>query len=359
MADDTDSTDLNALMQLIDNGAQAGLNYAGGQQANAITQAAYQAVLGNLQKRFNDYDKLNPAAYKDIAAQQLGPSSLAGIQPDAQARTQEEAAISQLQDIADRGGLSLADMQALNEVQANLNRNNSARQAGLANQYAARGQLGSGAQLAMDLANQQNAAQSANQQGESAAAQAQQRAMQAILQKAQASRTMSNDDYQRKLAAAQAADAIAKYNASARTDASKYNNTVAGQSYADQLSKLKGQTALTDSMNGALLGSANANANTTKANAGYGAGLVGTLPSIFKGMGGGGGGKSSGSTAETDPFADAPGNGDVPDAPGTQNTKDFNANLQPDPNETGGDFSSSNGNDGFDPELLDEGGSFA
>jgi hypothetical protein len=228
---------------------------------------AYAAMLANLQQRFGDYDALGKAGYSDIEAQQLGDSALGGIQNDPQARLAQQEAMVALSDLAANGGLSLADMQALNEIQRNLNQNNTARQKGLANDFAARGQLGAGAQLAMSLQGQQQAAESANQRGESVAAQAQQRALQAILQKGQMGRAMGNDDYGRKRDAAMARDAIEARNAAARTDASKYNNTLRGQAFDDEISKVHGKTALTDSSNRILFGRGQTNANQTLTNA--------------------------------------------------------------------------------------------
>lgn len=249
-------------------------SYATAGTASAQSQAAYQQMLDNLRARFAEYDQLPAAGYQDIAAQQLGPSALDSIQVDPQGRQGQQEAIAALDDLAKNGGLSLSDLKALNEVQANLNRGVLARRQGLANDFAARGQLGSGAQLAMDLSGQQQAAESANERGESVAAQAQQRAMQAMLQKAGLSRNMTNDDYGRKAAAAQAADMIAARNAAARTDASKYNNQLRGQTYDDGMAKLKGKTALTGDLNEVVFGKGKNQANTTLAMGGYGNDLI-------------------------------------------------------------------------------------
>lgn len=297
MADDTD-----ALGPLLADLAKYGVGTAGTLGANAATQSAYQAIIKNLQDRFSDYKNLAPANYHDITPQQLGPSALTGIQPDAQARLDEQNAIGQLDDIAKSGGLTLADKAALNKIESTLNRNASARNNSLANQFAARGQLGSGAQLAMGLANNQNAAENANERGEGIAGQAQQRAMQAVLSKAGASRNMSNDDYARKKAAAEATDAISKYNASMTTDAAKSNNAIAGQAYDDSIKRLYGQTGLTNSLNGALLGQGQGNANTIAGAAYGGTGLISSLANAGKNLsklatsGSGGGGSSTDST---------------------------------------------------------------
>jgi hypothetical protein len=232
-------------------------------KANGQMQAAYDEMLRNLQERFGDYDALGKAGYKDLAAQQLGPSALEGVQVDPVGRQAQQEAMAALAELAQGGGLNLGDMAALNQIQGNLNRNDMARRKGLANEFAARGQLGSGAQLAMSLQGQQDAAMNANQRAESVAAQAQARAMQALLQKGQMARGMSSDDYMRKRDAALARDAIEARNAAARTDAGKYNNSLKGQAFEDELSKARGKTQLTGDMNKAVFGRGSQSANTT------------------------------------------------------------------------------------------------
>jgi hypothetical protein len=289
MADETDNLD-----PLIADLAKYGIGGAGAIGANAITQQAYQAAIKNLQDRFGDYQKVGTPSYKDIAPERLGASALTKIAPDVGSRVDQQAAEAALQNITNSGGLNLSDRAALNDQESILSRNNAAREKSLANQYAARGQLGSGAQLSMDLANQQNAAENANKHGESIAAQAQQRAMQAILSKAGIARNMSQDDYARARAAAEATDSINRYNASMGTEAQGANNRLREQGYNDQLRKLQGETGLTDSLNNALLGSGKANANTIAGASYGGAGLTGDVltaaAKVAKKAGGSGGG---------------------------------------------------------------------
>lgn len=245
-----------------------GINSYGANNAmTAEYQGAFDKMLQELQARFGEYNSLGKAGYKDIAPQTLGPSALEGIQTDPAARQAELEAMAALSDLSAKGGLSLGDMTALNEIEGNLNRNTMARQKGLENQFAARGQLGSGAQLAMALANQQNAAMNANQRAESIAAQAQDRAMRAILEKGRLGRSMSDADYARKAEAARARDAIEARNAAARTDAAKTNNAYAGQAFQDELNKMAGKTSLTNSMNQAVFGKGKAAATNIGANA--------------------------------------------------------------------------------------------
>jgi hypothetical protein len=238
-------------------------SFATADKANSEMQQAYAQMLANLQARMGDYDALGTAGYSDVAPQMLGPSALEGIQGDPASRQAELEALAALADLADRGGLSLGDQTALNRIEGTLNQNDVARRKGLANEFAARGQLGAGAQLGMSLDAQQNAAQNANMRAEGIAGQAQDRAMQAILEKGRMSGAMSDRDYARKANAARARDAIEARNAAARMDSSKYNNSLRGQAFEDELAKARGKTALTGDMNSAVFGSGRQSANTT------------------------------------------------------------------------------------------------
>jgi hypothetical protein len=332
------------------------IQYLNGQQttsdANKAQLAAYAGILKNLQDRFGEYSALKPANYQNITAQQVGPSALNSIQNDPQSRLDQQAAIAELSNISKSGGLELSDRNALNQLEQTQSRNASARNQSLANQYAARGQLGSGAQLAMSLANNQNATQNANQQGESIAAQAQKRAMEAVLQKGQLSRTMSNDDYARKKSAADAGDSIARYNASMRTDAGKYNNSIAGQTYDDYLKKLAGETNLTTATNNALLGQGNQQAAGITAQGNLNNGLITATSSGIKGLasaipkgGGGGGGGGGGSGDPNDPGLDASGQSDANGTRGGAADLSGGSTDTVDPNAPG-----------LDPSELDTGG---
>lgn len=303
---------------------------AGTASANEATQAAYRQIIQNMRDRFGEYDTLAKPGYKNLTAQHLGPSALGGIAPDAQARVDEQAAIAQLDDIAKSGGLNLADMAALNKLERTLSRNAGARNASIAEQYAARGQLGSGQQLQMELANAQHATEDANERGESIAAQAQQRAMDAVLKKGSASHAISKEDYERQRSAAEAQDAIARYNASMETDASKYNNNLAGQSYDDELRRIAGKNQVTGQLNDALLGSGKQQANTNAAMA-YGG--VGLFDSLGKGNSRIGSGGDNGNTG-----GGGPGGGDERgDSSSAQTNDDPWGSLQSDDMGGGGD----------------------
>lgn len=326
---------------------QTGTGVAGALSSNSVMNQAYQTMLQNLARQMGNYDNLKDPGYKQLTAPQLDQSNLNKVQYDPAAKAAQQQSMSSLQDIINRGGLSLQNMQALNQTQQNLNRNDSARNASIANSFAAKGQLGSGASLAMQLANAQNSAQNANQQGEAQNAQAQQQAMQALLQKGQIGRQMGNDTYSRDAQAAQANDAINKMNAQFGLTTGEYNNQVLGQGYQDQLNKFKGEQGVTNQLNDVILGQGKQNASTVSGITGAASGLLGNLGKL--GSIGSGTKNADGSTttknADGTTTTTMP-NGDVVDQPGTQNTGNDNTNLQPDPNDV-------NDNDNLQPDPND------
>lgn len=343
MADDTTNPDDN-LGPLLAQLGQYGAGAAGTVGANAVTQKAYEAILKNLHDRFGEYSNLPPAAYKQLSPQNLGPSALNGVQGDPQARLDEQNAIEQLDSISKAGGLDLGDKNALNQIEQTQSRNAGARNASLANQYAARGQLGSGQQLAMEMANNQHATENANQRGETIAAQAQKRAMEAVMNKGTMAHNLSNEDYARKAKAAEAADAIAKYNSGMSMDAQKGNNALAGDTFENQLKKLHGENDVTSNLDTALLGSGKANASTIGALGSGAGGLINSVAGATRGGKGGGGG--------------SPGSTDTPTA-GDGTTQDFNTNLQPDASDPGITDTGSAAGSWDSLQGLDEGEGYA
>lgn len=273
-------------------------SYATSEDASRTSQEAYEEMLRNLAERFGDYDRLGTAGYEQYIPEQLRPSALAGIQENPALRGAQQDTLAALQEMIESGGLTLADMKALNDVQRNLSQQNQARRKGIANSFAARGQLGAGAQLGMELDAAQDAAELANQRGEATAAQAQERRMSALMKRGDFAGKMSSEDYRRAKEAADAEDFINRWNASARNEGAKYRNTVRGQAFEDELSKARGKTSLTNSVNEATFGKGQDLAKTKRLQGQYRNNMLDTAGSAFGGVGkgdnGGAGGSSGG-----------------------------------------------------------------
>ncbi len=270
--------------------AQKGVTYASATAAQRQALDALAKAQQQIAQARGDFEAVGTPTYKSIdpRSTQLGDTELKGIQGDPQGRVAEQQAYAELKKLADNGGLSLGDMKALNDIQGNLNRNATARDKSLQNSYAARGQLGGGAQLAMELAQGQQAGERANQQGESVAAQAQARALQAIKEKAGLGRQMSQDDYEKKAAAAKAADLIKQRNMDNSIGSQKYNNEILGQGFDDRFNIARGKTGLLPSGLDNAYRTGFENSKQTVANGAFASGLIGDVGRGLKGAGGSG-----------------------------------------------------------------------
>ena len=262
-------SDYSWIGPLISGVAKGAVDVGTGISANNQIQGGYDEMLRRLAEREAEINALGGAGYQNIMPQEVGPSALEGLTVDPAAAQAQQEALAILTELIQGGGLTLGDKKALNDVEATLNRNTLARRKGLANEFAARGQLGAGAQLGMALDANQNAAMNANQRAESVAAQAQQRAMDAMLEKGRMARGMANDDYARKAEAARARDAIEARNAAARTHAATANNAIAGQRFDDNFAKVRAKMGLSGQQNQAAFGKGVQNARTTGAMGAY------------------------------------------------------------------------------------------
>lgn len=216
-------------------------------------------VLALIQSVRDEYGKIDVPKLKDLLLQQQGPTNLAGIKDDPTYRAQQNAADAQNSAIIDAGGLTLADKAALNAIRSKISRTESAGRHAIENNMAARGSLDSGAQLAMQLQGNQQAAEEANAAGESTAAQAQLRSMQAVRDRAQNAGRGLDRDYQKKADAARAADAINAGNVAIANAGARYNAGIPQQNFENemQLAGAKAQPTY------ALAGAKAANAKDT------------------------------------------------------------------------------------------------
>lgn len=111
----------------------------------------------------------------------LPPSEVAQIQEDASLRQKQTTALELIGQRA-QGGLSASDRASYNEIRNQVARDQQAKQAQILQQMQSRGMGGSGAELAMQLAQSQNSSQDASEQADRLAAQASQNAIAAASQ---------------------------------------------------------------------------------------------------------------------------------------------------------------------------------
>lgn len=188
---------------------------AQGQEAKA--RKIYQASL-------DEFGKISLPKFETIVAQELGPSALAALRPDPSLVNAQNSALGQYDDIIDGDGFSAADAASMNAIGNQIARRASANRQGIQRSFDASGMGNSGAAVAAQMGNAQQANQGLNEAGLNTAAQGQANRHSAIAAKAGLAANMRSQNYAEQSRAAQAADDIARYNATARASAFQQNN---------------------------------------------------------------------------------------------------------------------------------------
>jgi hypothetical protein len=236
------------------------------------------------------YDKLGniplPELQK-IQAEQLGPTAMEGVHSDPEQRQQEMETMSSLRDLFEHGGFNIEDRAALNEELNRANVQGSAQRHALAGEFAQRGQLGSGARLALGNMDAQGAANRSNQAGLDIAAQGEKRRMDALTHYGDMASHLRGEDFGEASARAQAKDAADRWNASAREAAGRYNAGLAQQQFNNQVTKTTGQQSSANNL-AAFYG------NEAQGVRNQGANYARAAAEASKGFGSGGGNSNGG-----------------------------------------------------------------
>lgn len=192
-----------------------------------------------------DLPELDPKVYEElVSAGQLDPeiaqtlmqgnSNLSSVTTDPRLRSAQLDALSGLQDVFKSGGLNYTDKARLAEIAGqNEAAERGSREAILQNARA-RGIGGSGIELASQMGSQQASAGRRNMEGLNVAADAEARALQAMLSAGNLGGSIRSQDYSEQAKAAEAQDAINRFNtmnsqtnlnnaASTRNQAAQYN----------------------------------------------------------------------------------------------------------------------------------------
>jgi len=143
----------------------------------------------------------------------LGDSNYGGISTDPRYKQAQLDSLDSLTGIERAGGLNLTDRANLEKILGNINADErGAREAILADSRS-KGSMGSGSELVAQLMNQQDASTKAHSQGLSIAAQAQQRALDAIEKRGRLGGDVRGQEYDEQAKVAAAQDAINRWNA--------------------------------------------------------------------------------------------------------------------------------------------------
>lgn len=220
-----------AIPALIGLGAQAGLGVLGEILAGMDEAEAERLIA----QATDQYGEIDIPTLEALVAEQLGPSAMTGVQTDPAFAAAQREALNELMSLARSGGLRLEDKAALNEALGQAARTESAGRRRIAEELAARGVGGSGAELLMQLQGNQQTAQRAADTGLRVAGDAQRRALDAMLAGGRLAGDIRGQEFGEKSRVAQAQDEIARFNAAGRERAALANRQMQQQSFANRL----------------------------------------------------------------------------------------------------------------------------
>jgi hypothetical protein len=184
----------------------------------------------------------------DLNAEAMSPTELRNILTDPRLAQGQYQTLDQLDEITAGGGLSAIDKAQLAEIQAQQASVEKGTREAIKNKMAAQGLLGSGSDLASQLVAQQEGANRASSQGLGVAAGAQDRMLNAGLQRAGLSASMQGADFARQATQAGAQDAINQFNTS-NTNAARERNLNTRQNISGQNTQNRNQTSQMNTQN--------------------------------------------------------------------------------------------------------------
>lgn len=219
----------------------AGVQILGGVAGEAFSAADKQKQEELIRQATDEFGKVDLPKLEHLVGEQVGPSELGKVQADPELQRDQRAALDEIMNVARSGGMTLEDKANMNRVQNRVARTENAGRNRISEDMAARGISGGGAELAMQLSHQQNAAQQANENGMETAGMAQRRALDAMMQGGRLAGDIRGQDYGEKARAAEAQDLINRYNADSRSRAAQHNAGLAQQQYENELRRAQGK----------------------------------------------------------------------------------------------------------------------
>lgn len=224
-------------------GSLIGGAVAGGDrdEANAARQKALEAILGISAPSI---EQQRVALGKHAVVGQLtpemegainqDPSQMAGISTDPRLRDAQMKALETMQGLGSTG-LSAEDRVALMDIRNRGMGDSQAGQAAIMQNLAARGMAGGGQELAARMMANQGAANVASQEGMDVAAQAQAKALQALMNSGQLGGQIRQEEFNEKSDIAKAQDAIAQFNTANRQNVGQRNVSAKNTAQASNL----------------------------------------------------------------------------------------------------------------------------
>jgi len=178
--------------------------------------------------------KLSPEAAESAL---LNSNSFNDIKLDPALQGAQKQALQQLQNIATQGGLTATDKAQLNDITQEQNTLARGRNEAIMQNARERGIGGSGLELTSRLLNEQEAANRASTQGTQVAANAEQRALQALQAAGTLGGQMEAQQYGEEANKATAQNAIDRFNAETQQATNLYNVGTANQAQATNLAQ--------------------------------------------------------------------------------------------------------------------------
>ena len=159
------------------------------------------------------YKQVSELAPEAVQAVELGSSEMGKIYTDPALRQAQMNALLKMQEIGDQGGLTATDRARLAQIQGETEAALRGQQGAIQQNLAARGLSGGMSEMVQRQIASQGAANRQAQAGLDVAAQAEQRALQAIMQSGQLGGQMEQQQFGQAAQKAAAQDAIARFNA--------------------------------------------------------------------------------------------------------------------------------------------------
>lgn len=199
-----------------------------------------------------DVPNFDPLTADHAEAVDAGPSAYDDIKTDPGNTRAQQAQMAALSQLAANGGRNAASDNSLAQIQNQENQNARGQQDAIMARVAARGQSNSGNSLLAQLSNSQNATNNQSARDQAVAAQEANTALSAGQGAASIGSNLENQQFGEQAKAADANDAISKFNAQNKTGVNVYNAGVDNsvqktnkfdapqQTYQDQFSKAGG-----------------------------------------------------------------------------------------------------------------------
>jgi hypothetical protein len=192
-----------------------------------------------MQNAANAYNIPLPQLQQMVA--QVVPNSAAGqVYSDPNLGAAQTQSIGELGNIADQGGLTLTDKANFDTAQRQAAQGAMAQRQAIQNLLNRTGGGNSGVSAALQLGAQRGQQESSALAGQQEAASAQQRALQAVLQRGQLAGQVRAQGVNEATNRARAIDQMNQYNAQARQGAQQYNLGLPQQQYQNQLARAQG-----------------------------------------------------------------------------------------------------------------------